>query len=199
VLDSAGRRAAFAIPRAAGEHDLLRRPLDRLFARLEYLAASSTLDDGRLVLLLLAAGVLRRHERGAPVDPPRTTAPPSRRRVLVVDDASLVRQVLADLLADAGVEVVTAEDGHAALRAVEAERPDLVVSDLDMPGMNGIELLHALRTAAPDLPVIMLTARSADDVRDRAIREGARAFLVKSDFQPALLIDAVGRCLEKAA
>ncbi|HEU4729672.1 MAG TPA: response regulator [Kofleriaceae bacterium] len=107
--------------------------------------------------------------------------PASRERVLVVDDSPAQRHYVADCLARQGFEVVTAEHGKAALDKASVVRPALVVSDYEMPVMNGFELVHALRRD-PELrqiPVIMLTAR--DSRRDMAQMRaaGASAYLVK--------------------
>ncbi|HET7502960.1 MAG TPA: response regulator [Kofleriaceae bacterium] len=107
--------------------------------------------------------------------------PASRERVLVVDDSPAQRHYVADCLARQGFEVVTADNGKVALDKVSAVRPALVVSDYEMPVMNGFELVHALRRD-PELrqiPVIMLTAR--DSRRDMAQMRaaGASAYLVK--------------------
>ncbi len=111
----------------------------------------------------------------------RGTMPASRERVLVVDDSPAQRHYVADCLARQGFEVITAEDGRAALIRAQALRPALVVSDYEMPVMTGFELVHALRRD-PDLrnvPVIMLTARDSkrDMAQMRAV--GASGYLVK--------------------
>ncbi|HSS02770.1 MAG TPA: response regulator [Kofleriaceae bacterium] len=107
--------------------------------------------------------------------------PASRERILVVDDSPAQRHYVADCLARQGFEVATAENGKIALDKAQASRPALVVSDYEMPVMNGFELVHALRRD-PELrqiPVIMLTAR--DSRRDMAQMRaaGASAYLVK--------------------
>jgi CheY-like chemotaxis protein/class 3 adenylate cyclase len=107
--------------------------------------------------------------------------PASRERILVVDDSPAQRHYVADCLARQGFDVVTADDGKAALDKAQTVRPALVVSDYEMPVMNGFELVHALRRD-PELrqiPVIMLTARDSrrDMAQMRAV--GASAYLVK--------------------
>ena len=197
IVEVAGRRLAFAIPRVLGELDLLRRPLDPLLAPLGYLGASSTLDDGRLVLILLLAGVVRRGDGKPRVAPPEPTHR-RRRRVLVVDDAPMVRAMLADTLIEAGVEVQTADDGPAALALLDRGAPDLVLSDIDMPQMSGFDLVRNIRLRFRSLPIVMLSARSSDADRQRATAAGADAYLVKSAFNTSALLDAVTRFLGPA-
>src|SRR5260221_12355987 len=87
-----------------------------------------------------------------------TSAPDERPRVLVVDDEKFIRDILADFLGMEGYLVRTAEDGSAALAELQAAHYDLVISDLKMPRMGGIELLDAIGTAAPNAVTGILTA-----------------------------------------
>jgi len=113
--------------------------------------------------------------------------------VLVVDDESGTRHALMRLLANEGYETVGAGDGREALRALEAATPDVILLDLMMPGMDGIELLEALQRH-PDfnaLPVVVLTALSDTHTVNRARQLGAKAYLVKASFSVAEMLDHV--------
>ncbi|MEV4173452.1 response regulator transcription factor [Nonomuraea sp. NPDC049709] len=102
-------------------------------------------------------------------------------RVVVVDDQAVVREGLVLLLGLVpGIEVVgSAGDGEAALRLVGAERPDVVLMDLRMPRMDGVEATGRIRTAYPETQVVVLTTYSDDDSVFAALRAGARGFLTK--------------------
>ena len=100
-------------------------------------------------------------------------------RVLLVDDDVQVRRSLSEALEDFGFVVTTAESGEAALPAVAAARPDVVLSDIRMPGMDGIELLRLLRERVPDTYVVLITAFDDMPTVVSAMREGAFDFLVK--------------------
>jgi adenylate cyclase len=109
------------------------------------------------------------------------TMPASREKILVVDDSPAQRHYVADCLARQGFEIITADNGKAGLDKAHAVHPHLIISDYEMPEMNGFEMVHALRRD-PELrnvPVIMLTAR--DSRRDMAQMRaaGASAYLVK--------------------
>lgn len=106
-------------------------------------------------------------------------APPPGKCILVVDDTRFMRELLVLHLTGAGYEVRTAEDGIQAVHAVLENPPDLVICDVEMPYMSGIEFLSALRAAPPvaSIPVVILT--SQEDARAAAVAAGASGFLLK--------------------
>jgi two-component system response regulator (stage 0 sporulation protein F) len=99
-------------------------------------------------------------------------------RVLVVDDDDSIRFLLKEELLSDGHDVRTAADGISALRAVEERQPDVVVLDIKMPGMSGLEVLERLKRDHPRLPIFLLTAYA--DHRTEAARYGADGYFVKS-------------------
>ncbi len=103
----------------------------------------------------------------------------TRRRILVADDEAGAREGLAGLLRSEGFEVEVAEDGQAALDQVLRTAPDVLVTDLQMPGMDGMELLERARAAHPELVVVMVTGVSDVDVAVRAMQKGAEHYLTK--------------------
>jgi two-component system NtrC family response regulator len=116
-------------------------------------------------------------------------------RILVVDDDDNLRWVVQTQLEDAGYEVDTAADGAAALTAIQASRPALVLTDLKMPGMSGLELLEKLREDEPDLPVIMITAFGTIQNAVEAVKSGAYDYLTKPIDQDDLIL-AIRRALD---
>ena len=103
-------------------------------------------------------------------------------RVLIVDDHPLTREALASLLAQHGFEVAgEASDGEQAIAEAESLQPDLILLDLSMPGMNGLEALPQLRAAAPAAEVVVLTASGTEENLLGAIRGGAAGYLLKSE------------------
>ncbi|MEJ2218203.1 MAG: sigma-54 dependent transcriptional regulator [Gemmatimonadota bacterium] len=101
------------------------------------------------------------------------------RRILVVDDDPDIRDTLPGALAATGAEVSTAPDGEGAFARISSERPDLVLTDVRMPGLDGLELLRLLKQRAPGVDVILMTAYDDMPTVVAAMREGARDFLVK--------------------
>ena len=115
--------------------------------------------------------------------------------ILVADDSDLVREKMATLLQHAGFRVVQASDGLAALRALERERPDAVLSDLEMPHLDGLGLLAAIRRQADlqHLPLIIISAKETDELQAQARALGASGYFNKAHLQEAALTDLIRR------
>jgi DNA-binding NtrC family response regulator len=101
------------------------------------------------------------------------------RRVLVVDDQDSMRVLLQDMLEVIGYGVVLAEGGEQALALLEEDRFDLVLSDLNMPGMDGTALLRAVKAANPELPVVIITGYGTFHTEKRVMKEGADGYISK--------------------
>ncbi|HEX9899152.1 MAG TPA: response regulator, partial [Candidatus Methylomirabilis sp.] len=108
-------------------------------------------------------------------------------KILIVDDEVDMAQCLAELLGHAGYTCAVCTDGARAFDAVLAESPDLILTDLRMPGGSGMDLLKKVRSQKPTLPVILLTAFASVDGAVEAMREGATDFLPKPFFPEELL------------
>ena len=117
--------------------------------------------------------------------------------ILIVDDAASIRATVSIALKGAGYEVIEACDGNDALSKLNGVRVNLVISDVNMPGMDGITLLKRLKEgpATRFLPVIMLTTEGSDDKKMQGKEAGAKAWIVKP-FDPAKLLDAVSKLIQ---
>jgi DNA-binding NtrC family response regulator len=113
-------------------------------------------------------------------------------QVLVVDDDDAVRETIAETLEEEGFDVATASGAESALAALARTRPDVVLSDIRMPGMGGLELLDLLRARAPDVDVLLMTAYEDMPTIARAMRDGAFDFLVKP-LRPDQLLEVLAR------
>ncbi|MBY8877917.1 response regulator transcription factor [Actinacidiphila acidipaludis] len=131
----------------------------------------------------------------APVPAPQA-APPPRRRILVVDDDPTVAEVVAGYLDRAGFAVDRVADGPSAVARAAAVRPDLVVLDLMLPGLDGLEVCRRIRQAGP-VPVVMLTARGDEDDRILGLEVGADDYVTKP-FSPRELVLRVESVLRRA-
>lgn len=115
-------------------------------------------------------------------------------KVLIVDDSVYIRTHLGKLLSEHGYETICAEDGEEAIRVYRQARPDVVLMDITMPKMNGMDALLNIRVFDPRARVIMLTALDQKLVAARAVHMGARDFLVKPAANANLLL-AIQRAL----
>ena len=123
------------------------------------------------------------------------------KRILLVEDDRFLRKAAEVRLRRAGYTVVTAADGEEAIATATAMRPDLVLLDLIMPRMQGLEVLRVLRTqpTMEGVPIVVLTNLSQDADRERAMTHGANGYLIKANMSLDALAEAVGEALKGAA
>jgi two-component system chemotaxis sensor kinase CheA len=124
-------------------------------------------------------------------------APRRSSRLLVVDDSITARTVQKGILERVGYVVDLAADAEAALEMIRARKYDLIVTDIEMPGMSGFELTAALKEdpATRPIPVVMVTTRAEDSQRRRGIEVGARAYITKGTFDEGVLLETVRRLI----
>jgi len=116
--------------------------------------------------------------------------------ILVVDDSTTMRQMVAFTLTSAGHQVVEAPDGNQALATAKQKKFDLVITDVNMPGMNGIDLVQSLR-ALPDckfIPILVLTTEAGADLKQKGKSAGATGWIVKP-FNPEVLLETLKKVL----
>jgi two-component system chemotaxis response regulator CheY len=118
--------------------------------------------------------------------------------ILAVDDMRSMRDLVKSVLEKRGHTVVTEDDGQTALKFAQSNRVDLVISDINMPHMNGISLVEALRTLPGyrNTPILMLTTEDAQDKKNQARAAGANGWIQKP-FNPERLVNAVDKTLAK--
>jgi chemosensory pili system protein ChpA (sensor histidine kinase/response regulator) len=190
----------------AGE--LVTRPAGKYLKRIPGVAGIGMSGDGSVIPLLDVAELARsprEHSMRAAAEAQSKAQGLRRSRVLVVDDSLSVRRAIGSLLEDQGYDIVLARDGIEAIKAMEVARPDVVLTDLEMPNMNGLELAAHVRSRAElaQLTVIMITSRSMDKHRRQAMSAGVNIFLNKPFSDHELLqhvAEAVtGRAAMRAA
>ncbi|ATL92548.1 response regulator [Aeromonas sobria] len=117
--------------------------------------------------------------------------------ILVVDDSASIRATITMTLQSAGFAVIEADDGNAALGQLERQRVHLIISDLNMPGMDGMTLLRQVKKQPTTryLPFIMLTTENSPEIRQEGFDAGARIWLTKP-FEPLKLIDDVYKVMQ---
>jgi two-component system, chemotaxis family, sensor histidine kinase and response regulator WspE len=188
-----------------GEQDLVVRPLDPRLGKVPNLSAAAILDDGTPVLIadvedlirsmdqFIQSGTLRRCDRA-------TARGGARKRVLVVDDSITVREVQRQILRTHGYEAEVAVDGQDGWNKLRAGQFDLVISDLDMPRVTGLEFVRRIRDdyALKELPVIIVSYKDREEDRLRGLEAGANTYLTKSSFHDDTFLDAVAALIGKA-
>jgi len=181
-----------------GEFDLATRPLDARLGRVADLAALALMPDGEPVVLLdtedLMRGALELERRISRLTGRgEVNAERPHRRVLVVDDSISVRELVRQLLVSRGYEVQVAVDGMDAWARLREWPCELVITDVDMPRMDGIELTRSIKQdpRLRSLPVVIVSYRDRPEDRARGLEVHADAYLTKSDFQEHGFIDVV--------
>jgi len=115
------------------------------------------------------------------------------KKIMIVDDSKTIRQQVSFTLTKGGYEVIEAEDGQDGIDKLKANADiAMVISDVNMPNMNGLEMVEKLKASGSKVPVIMLTTEGAADLIQRAKEAGAKGWLVKP-FQPDQLVAAVSK------
>ncbi|MGJ7549274.1 hybrid sensor histidine kinase/response regulator [Pseudomonas alloputida] len=189
-----------AVERLVGERVLVVMPLDPRLGKVQDISAGALLDDGSVVLIidvedllrsvekLLSTGRLERIERGA-----QGARGMSRKRILVVDDSLTVRELQRKLLNNRGYDVAVAVDGMDGWNALRSEDFDLLITDIDMPRMDGIELVTLVRRdqRLQSLPVMVVSYKDREEDRRRGLDAGADYYLAKASFHDDALLDAV--------
>lgn len=195
VVGSGDEALALLVDALEDEAEIVLRPLPPGHQVSPHVAGAAMLADGAIALVLNAASLVAAGRAlPAPAIPAASTAPgPARRRVLVVDDSITTRTLEQSVLQSAGYEVTTAVDGVDALRRLEAESFNVVVSDVEMPRLDGFGLCEAIRASKKwaHLPVVLVTAQEAPEDRARGLAAGADAYVGKSGFDQQELLELV--------
>ena len=199
VIVSGASRVAFGVDAVLDEQEVLVKSLGPQLRRVRNIAAATVLGTGRVVAILHPGDLVKSAVSGVVAASAGTRAPETpeapRRSVLVVEDSITARTLLKNILDAAGYRTATAVDGVDALTRLRTEGIDVVVSDVDMPRMNGFELTTRLRASREfaDLPVVLVTSLDSRADRERGVEAGANAYIVKSSFDQSNLLDAVKR------
>ena len=199
VIGAGRRRYGLVVDAAIGEQSLTVHPIEPIFGKMRDISSASLLDDGTPVLILDVADMLVSIEKlliegglqhlrvGGQL------AATKAKRVLVVDDSMTVREMERKLLAARGFAVDVAIDGIDGWNAVRSNDYDLVITDVDMPRMDGIELVSLIKkdVRLQHLPVMIVSYKDRPEDRARGIEVGADYYLTKGSFHDETLLEAV--------
>lgn len=190
-----------------GEEDVVVQPLDERLGTVPHVSSASVRQSGELVLILdadaMAIDAARRLDEGTLRGAAAGSEDARRRvhRVLVVEDSLTVREVERQMLTRAGYQVDVAVDGLDGWNALQRERYDLVLSDVDMPRMNGLELVRRIRAdrRLSHLPIVMVSYKDREEDRLAGLEAGATAYLTKGAFHDRTLLDTVADLIAASA
>ncbi len=202
ILVTGQKRAAFRVSEVLCEQEVLVKNLGLQLSRVANIAGATILGNGKAVPILnvhdlmktQSGGRIRGIREGSP-DDPQISVKPKKPSVLIAEDSITSRTLIKNILQASGYEVKTAVDGQDAYTLLKSETFDAVVSDVEMPRMNGFELTEKIRSneKLADIPVILVTSLDSREDRERGIDAGADAYIVKSNFDQSNLLEVIGR------
>jgi len=200
ILVAGDNRIAFGVDEVLNEQEILIKHLASPIIRVRNIGGITVLGSGRVVPVLNVPDMIKPLVAG---HVPEVKTPPvekeemKQKSVMVAEDSITSRMLLKDILESAGFIVKTAVDGAEALSFIREGEYDLLVSDIDMPRMNGFELTEKIRgdKNLKELPVVLVTALKSREDRERGMEVGANAYIEKSSFNPQNLLDVVGRLI----
>ncbi len=202
ILNSANQRIAFQVDEVLHEQEVLVKTLGKQLVRVRNIAGATVLGNGKVVPILNVPDLIHFAMHSGEVG---TRAPAAEHQVaeakqksiLVAEDSITSRTLLKNILEAAGYRVETSVDGVDAFTKLRSGDFDLVVSDVDMPRMNGFGLTAKIRgdKRFVDLPVILVTALDSREDREHGIDVGASAYIVKGSFDQSNLLEVIRRSL----
>ena len=199
LLRSGAQRVAVQVDELKGNQEVVVKNIGAQLARVVGIAGATVLGDGQVVLILNPVALANRAPVAAPLAVQGGAAEAAVAHlptVMVVDDSLTVRKITSRLLAREGYQVVLAKDGVDALEQLIEVRPDVILSDIEMPRMDGFDLVRNIRAdaALAGVPIVMITSRTADKHRNYALEIGANHYLGKPYDEDELLRLVAGYC-----
>lgn len=203
VLASIGKRVAFIVDRVNHEQEILFKSLGPQLTRVRNITGATVLGSGNVIPILNVPDLISAATADGIVSAPvwnesnGVTDANAVHRVLVVEDSITTRTLLKNILEAVGYDVNTATDGQDALSKLKTNKYDIVISDVEMPKVNGFELTDSIRknNRTKELPVILITALASEEDRERGIDAGANAYIVKGMFDQTNLLDVIKRLI----
>ncbi len=196
VLRLGGNDIAFTVDSVVDEQEILVKNLGKQLYRVRNIAGATILASGRIVPIINVSDLFTSAINLGAASRAMPEADEKRKKsVLVVEDSITSRTLLTSILQSAGYEVTTAADGLEGYRIVQNDSFDIVVTDVEMPAMNGFELTEQIRKTEgiSDVPVVIVTSLASREDRERGVDVGANAYIVKSCFDQNNLLEVLER------
>ena len=203
LLNVDGRRLGLVVEALVDEQEMVVKPLGKQLIRIRYVAGGTIVGSGAVILVLNPHDLVRSPAArgGSDVTAPfrlrgeRTSS--AKRRILLVEDSITTRTLEKNILEMAGYEVAACKDGVEALAYLRIHSCDALITDVNMPTMDGFALVERVRgdDRTADLPVLLVTSLASDADRHRGMQVGASAYLVKSDFEQGRFLEMLATLL----
>ncbi|MBM4055134.1 MAG: hybrid sensor histidine kinase/response regulator [Planctomycetes bacterium] len=199
IINVSHKRIAFCVDEIVDEQEVLVKSLGKQLVRVRNIAGATILGSGEVVPVVnvydLIQSAINISSSSVAKDIQQETSEKRRKTILIVEDSITSRMLLKNILESGGYTVKTAVDGIDGLSKLKTEEYDLVVSDVDMPRMNGFALTAKIRgdKKLSEIPVILVTSLGSREDRERGIDAGANAYIVKSSFDQSNLLETVKR------
>jgi len=203
ALQLAQKKLVFVVDEVMGEHEGIVKSLGPQLQHVNNIAGATLLGDGKIVPVLQIAELISSAMGKSyttdliEVQNHENTAGEVQTRILMAEDSITIRNMMRNYLETAGFAVVSAVDGQDAYEHLQTDRFDIVVTDIEMPRMNGFQLTSKIKEnpALNHLPVVLVTALESPDDRKRGMEAGANAYIIKSSFEKSNLIDTINRLI----
>jgi two-component system chemotaxis sensor kinase CheA len=201
ILISNNKRIAFIVDKIAGEYEGIVKDMGPQLQYVRNIAGVTIIENGKVIPVVNVSEVidsasenpeLFEHEQSLQIN---STAQEREKRILIVEDSITVRAMLKNFVENAGYSVTTAVDGLDGYNKLENEEFDLLVSDIEMPRMNGFELTKRVRESKTysQIPIILVTALETQNDMKMGMEAGADAYIIKSNFEKSNLVQTIKR------
>jgi chemotaxis protein histidine kinase CheA len=201
ISHSEGKKVGFIVSEFLSEREVVFQEFKGYLKRPPYFSGITTLGTGEVILILNMQELMKTKDTAHTVlkseDPKAGKHRPKKNTILIVEDSIITAELEKNILENAGYDVDIATDGIDALDKLPIKKYDLLVTDVDMPRMNGFELTAKIRSGKrlKDIPIIIVTAREKAEDKRRGIEVGADAYILKKEFDQSNLLSTIKRLI----
>lgn len=203
ILQSDDKNLALAVDRLIGDQEVLNKKLSAPLYKLKNISGITTLISGETCLILNVNDILKERNiltKPAKVVPIAQNFKNTDYKILLVDDSITTRTLEKNILVKAGYNIETAENPMEAFEKMKTVKFDLIISDVEMPGMDGMQFLEKLKTDEmyADIPVIMVSSLITEENKKRAMDLGAKKYIIKGEFNQDEFQETINKILQKS-
>lgn len=202
VISMLGKTIAYEVEEIVDEIPVVIKPIDEIINTNKLFAGATILGSGEVVLILNVGELVRSTKTSSLSNDTEVTRKPKtnrkKPRILVVEDSLTTRELEISLLRAAGYEVEGAKDGLEALNVLRKKRFDLVLTDIQMPRMDGYELIKTIKNdrKLKDIPMVVVSSRASEKDIELGMKAGADAYITKNEFEKESLLSVIERLID---